>query len=349
VPRNDQIVRQWHLLRSLEGSRGATLHELADAVPKDFSRHVRTIRRDLAALESAGYPIVTERDGAQTRWRLLDGFRRIPALGFVPTELMALALGRDLLKPLDGTHLHAALDSALAKASAALPPSGLAFVKQMRETLSVSLGSHKTYREQRQTVDALARAIGERRTVQIRYFSASRGRSTRREIDPYRLWYADGGLYLIAYDQLRREVRTFAVERIRSLTITDHPYQLPLGFDLDTYVRDALTVMRGTPISVELVFDKPTAAWARDRVWHPSQRLTPLPDSRLRMTLHVADTRELLGWILSFGSGVRVVSPPSLRERVRQEAARIAAGATAQLIVVRPRLRESASKARQGM
>jgi len=38
------------------------------------------------------------------------------------------------------------------------------------------------------------------------------------------------------------------------------------------------------------------------------------------MTLRVADTRELMGWILSFGPGARVIRPAALRERVRQEA-----------------------------
>jgi hypothetical protein len=87
----------------------------------------------------------------------------------------------------------------------------------------------------------------------------------------------------------------FAVERIRSLTLTDHAYQLPLGFDVESYVRDALVVMRGRPVEVELLLDRATAAWAKDRTWHPSQRLTPLRDGRLRMTLRVADTRELVG------------------------------------------------------
>jgi len=350
VPRNDQLIRQWHLLCRLDGSRqGVPLSELTESIPEDFPRHLRTIRRDLAALESAGYPLVTEQVDGQTRWKLVDGFRRIPALGFAPTELMALVLGGELLRPLEGTHIHAALGSALAKVSAALPASGVAFVKEMRRFLSVSLGSHKSYREHPQTVDALNRAIAEHRTVQMRYFTASRGRTSRREVDPYHLWYAAGGLYLIAFDHRRQEVLKFAVERIRSLTLTDHPYQLPLGFDLDGYIRDSLVVMRGTPITVELLFDKVTAAWARDRVWHSSQRLAPLRDGRLRMTLRVADTRELVGWILSFGSGVRVVSPASLRERVGEEARRIAAGAPAQAIVVSPRLRKPSSKAKQGM
>lgn len=260
----------------------------------------------------------------QTRWRLLEGVRNIPAIGFSPTELMALVFSRDLLKPLQGTHIRAALDSALTKISAALPPPGHELVQRMQDFLSVRFGPHKSYREHRETIDRLARAVAERRTVQIRYFTAGRGVTTRREVDPYRLWYAAGGLYLIGHDHRRGAPRTFAVERIRSLTVTDRPYQLPLGFDVEAYVRDTLVVMRGRPITVELVFDRPTAAWVRDRQWHPSQRLKRLRGGRVGLVLEVADTRELLGWVLSFGRGVRVVRPESLRTHVRDEARAVA-------------------------
>jgi predicted DNA-binding transcriptional regulator YafY len=324
VARNDQVTRQWHLLRRLEGSTGLTLQALAGGLPDDLPRHLRTLRRDLAALESAGFPLVTEHVSGQTRWKLLDGFRRLPALGFAPSELMALVFSRDLLRPLQGTHIHAALESALSKASAALPPSGLDFVRQMHDFLSVRFGPHKTYRAHREIIDRASRAVADRRTVQMRYLSASSGKTARREVDPYHLWYAAGGLYLIGHCHRRRDVRMFAVERIRSLTITSHAYQLPLGFAVEAYVQDALVVMRGRQIAVELLFDRATAAWTRDRIWHPSQQLAPLKDGRLRMTLRVADTRELVGWILSFGRGVRVVRPSTLRDRIRDEARKIA-------------------------
>ena len=67
------------------------------------------------------------------------------------------------------------------------------------------------------------------------------------------------------------------------------------------------------------------------------------------MSLQVADTRELVGWILSFGSGVRVVRPEALRKQVREEARKILRRTTDQTMTVRPRLRKSSSKARQGM
>ncbi|MGH7848098.1 MAG: helix-turn-helix transcriptional regulator, partial [Candidatus Binatia bacterium] len=136
-------------------------------------------------------------------------------------------------------------------------------------------------------------------------------------------WYASGGLYLIAYCHLRKDVRLFAVERIRSITLTDHPYQMPLGFDVQEYVQDALMVMRGRRIEVELLFSKTAAPWVKDKLWHGSQEITALKDGRLRLTLKVADTTELVGWILSFGSQARVVRPDGLKQKLKEEAQKI--------------------------
>jgi predicted DNA-binding transcriptional regulator YafY len=144
-------------------------------------------------------------------------------------------------------------------------------------------------------------------------------------VDPYHLWFAAGALYLIGYCHLRRDVRMFAVDRIRSLTVTNHPCQIPLGFDVEAYVRNALVVMvGGKQIEVELRFDRKTSAWAKDRIWHASQKATVDSRGCLTLRLQVADTPELAGWILSFGSGVRVIHPGSLRERILSTAREIA-------------------------
>jgi predicted DNA-binding transcriptional regulator YafY len=193
----------------------------------------------------------------------------------------------------------------------------------MERIFAVGLGPHKSYQRHREIIDRIAEAISRARSAQMRYESVARNATTRREVDPYRLWYAGGGLYLIAYCHLRRDVRMFAVERIRSITLTDHPYQMPLGFNVEEYVQDALMVMRGRRIEVELLFSKQAAGWVKDKVWHSSQQVSLQKDGRLRMTLKVADTAELVGWILSFGGQVRVVQPDELRQRVKDEAQKI--------------------------
>ena len=90
MPRNDQAVRQLIVLKKLESSRhGLTLEQLADGLDPSAVRHPRTLRRDLDAIESAGYPLLTERIDGRTRWKLLEGARQAPALRLSPTELMA--------------------------------------------------------------------------------------------------------------------------------------------------------------------------------------------------------------------------------------------------------------------
>ena len=62
MPRNDQVTRQWHLIRHLEATvRGATLQALAAALPAEYRKHLRTIRRDLEAPEAADFPLLTDK------------------------------------------------------------------------------------------------------------------------------------------------------------------------------------------------------------------------------------------------------------------------------------------------
>ena len=61
----------------------------------------------------------------------------------------------------------------------------------------------------------------------------------------------------------------------------------------------------------------------KGRVWHQSQKIHLTRDGRLALSLRVADTPELLGWVLNFGGGVEVISPDSFRDKVHDEARKI--------------------------
>jgi predicted DNA-binding transcriptional regulator YafY len=80
----------------------------------------------------------------------------------------------------------------------------------------------------------------------------------------------------------------------------------------------------GELIEVELCFDRKTSAWAKDRIWHPSQKATMDKDGCLTLKLQVANNPELVGWILSFGAGVRVVKPVALNQHIKSVASQIA-------------------------
>jgi predicted DNA-binding transcriptional regulator YafY len=324
MSRNDQVTRQWFLLQALEKPGGATIDELAQSLPEDYACHTRTIRRDLQALETR-FPLYTEHVDGHVRWKLVEGFSNVPALQFSSTELMALVFTRDLAKPLDGTPINESLDSALLKVTGALPIAATEYIQTLHDWFSAGIGPHKNYRKHRDKIDQLARAIKKKRTVEMRYYSATRDKTSRRKVDPYHIWFAAGALYVIGFCHMRKDVRMFAIDRILSLTVTNLPCQMPLGFNVEEYVRDALSVMRGGPqIEVELLFDRQTSAWAKDRIWHPSQKAVIDKKGCLTLRLLVADTPELIGWLLSFGDGVRVIRPDTLRLKVFSAAERIA-------------------------
>ena len=73
---------------------------------------------------------------------------------------------------------------------------------------------------------------------------------------------------------------------------------------------------------------KPATPVVLDKASRPSQETSLLKDSRLRMNLKVADTDELLGWILSFGSQVQVARPEAVRQGVREEARKMLGSST---------------------
>jgi predicted DNA-binding transcriptional regulator YafY len=78
---------------------------------------------------------------------------------------------------------------------------------------------------------------------------------------------------VVGHDHDSGEVRTFAVQRIRSITPTDRSFKVPASFDFDAYVGGAFGVIHEPPMSVRIRFDKRWADWVAERNWHATQKL----------------------------------------------------------------------------
>jgi predicted DNA-binding transcriptional regulator YafY len=98
--RGDQLARQWRVIRAIEASPGGlTVTEIAEREETG----IRTIYRDLEALQAAGFPLYNEKVEHSNRWAFIDTFKfKIPP-PFTITELMSLYVYRDLIRFLKGT------------------------------------------------------------------------------------------------------------------------------------------------------------------------------------------------------------------------------------------------------
>jgi predicted DNA-binding transcriptional regulator YafY len=156
------------------------------------------------------------------------------------------------------------------------------------------------------------------RQAQLTYHSKSSDRTKTYLIHPYRLAYAQGGLYLLAYVPEYSEVRTFAVERVQELSLLEERFTAIEELPNEAFPH-SLGVHSGPPEPVEIEFQPAVADYVRAREWHPSQQLRSTETGEVVMSLNVCLDRALRSWILSFGPFARVVAPASLAREIAEQ------------------------------
>jgi proteasome accessory factor B len=313
--RNAEVIRQWKILKRIEAGRFTTASDLAD----EHGVTERTIRRDLEALQEAGFPLYDERADGRKVWRLVEGYRQRLTQTFTLAELAALYFGKNLLSFLGGAPFAQDLESAFVKIREALPARSLPYLARIQDLFAARPDPFKDYSEKQDVIAALIDATLHQRQARISYYSFNSRRTKSYTIDPYRVVYYRGGLYLYARAHEYGEVRTFAVERIQRIEVLEATFETPQDFSVSQYARGAFGIAGGKPERVEVVFDAEMAGYIRERVWHESQSLTDRPDGSVVLRMDVAPGWELKAWVKGFLPHVQVVQPASLREEIAAE------------------------------
>jgi len=313
--RNAEVIRQWKILKTIEAGRYTTATEMA----REHGVTERTIRRDIEALQEAGFPLYDDRVDGRKVWRLVEGFKQRLAQSFTLAELSALYFSRNLLSFLGGAPFAQDLESAFTKIREALPARSLPYLARIQDLFSARPEPWKDYSKKLDVIGALIDATLHQRKVRIEYFSFASRRRKAYTLDPYRIVYYHGGLYLYAKAEEHGEVRTFAVERIQRIEVLDQTFDVPVDFNVSEYARGAFGIAGGKPVAVELSFDAEMAGYIRERVWHESQSLEDRPDGSVVLRMSVASGWELRSWIKGFLPYVRVVSPAALREEIAED------------------------------
>jgi predicted DNA-binding transcriptional regulator YafY len=292
-----------------------TLAEVQEAAGDGVSD--RTIRRDLDALAQAGFPIDTDKRDGKTLYQLnRDVFRGVAAAGFSLSELCALHLSRTVLTAVAGGPFKDSLASAFDKLYEALPPSMWKFIESLPDALGAKEhASRPRGAASAKVMDTLMSAILARRRVRMRYHSFSSQQIKDYLVEPYRLAYAQGGLYLQAFVPEYREMRTFAAQRIEHAIALEETFSPVSGSPAEVFP-DSLGAFSGTPETVVIEFSAAEAPYVREREWHASQIIEDLSGGRIRLTLQVVIDWELQAWIMGFGPAAKVITPAAFARRI---------------------------------
>ena len=313
--RNAEVIRQWKILKRIEAGRYTTAQDLAD----EHGVTERTIRRDIEALQEAGFPLYDERLDSRKIWRLVEGYKQRLTQTFTLAELSALFFSKNLMSFLGGAPFAQDLESAFAKIREALPARSLPYLARIQELFAARPDPWKDYSRKQDVINALIDAVLHQRRSRIAYFSFNSRKTKSYTIDPYRLVYYHGGLYVYARAEEYAEVRTFAVERIQTIEVLEDTFEIPADFSISEHARAAFGLTGGKAEPVEIVFGPEAATYVRERVWHESQELIENPGGSLTLRLEVAPGPELKAWIKGYLPHVKVVKPASLRNEIARD------------------------------
>ena len=251
----------------------------------------------------------------------------LPPTNFTPEEALALiVLSADLGGDSQLPFFQPARSAAL-KIESSLP-------ERLREQLRVSTGAIRIHMQpsnplvgQEPVYEQLLAAQLERRAVRISYFSPAEGKDISTRLHPYHLLFSRRSWYVIGRASLYRETRTFNIGRVKHLEVLDDRYEIPRGFSVGRYLRNAwhLIPERGRDSEVLIRFSKLVSHNVAEVQWHKTQQTEFNADGTLDFRVTVSGLHEISWWILGYGDQAEVVRPPELREIVANRAALTAA------------------------
>ncbi|MDP3092543.1 MAG: WYL domain-containing transcriptional regulator [Nitrospira sp.] len=292
-------------------TRGATVVELAE----EFQITKRQVHRDLQHLEESGYPLVQE-DGI---YKLPHGFKGTEIV-VSPYELMSLYLAKSHLDYLKGTPLLDDLETVLHKVEAGLPDRVKNHIERIVTSFAPLQRPARAYAEKKSILDPLRKALLRQHTVVLRgYQKPGAGHPNDYRVDPYGLVLYQYGLYLVGYSHKAKDIRTFAVERVKGVELAEDMFEIPGSFSLAERFEHGFGLIDDPLQEVKIWISSDWAYFVKERRWHPTQTLQTRKDGSVILTMRCGGIDELTAWVLSFGPGARVLGPQALIDNVSSQ------------------------------
>ena len=207
----------------------------------------RTLRRYIATLEEIGIPVTAER-GRGGGYALIAGFK-LPPMMFTEDETLALSIGLLAVRGLGLSEAAPAVESAQAKLERVMPANLKRRLRAVDETVQLGMSRSATPAGNAALL-TFSSAAQVRQRVRLRY-RAMDDTMSEREFDTYGLAYREGCWYAVGMCRLRKDIRSFRVDRVVGLNLIDATFERPANFDsLSHLVHSLATLPRAFAIEV---------------------------------------------------------------------------------------------------
>lgn len=269
-----------------------------------FGVSVRTILRDVEAINLAGIPIVTYQ-GANGGIGIADGYRLDRSV-LTEDDMSTLI---STLSGIAGTIPDSRQGVLMEKLKNIMSSSQLENLNSKAEQFVIDLSPWGANELLKESVASIRKAIENQKEIEFTYID-SEGKRTSRRVEPYSLVLKGQKWYLYAWCHIRQDFRLFKLSRIRELVATEACYK-PKKVSMGQLTYEDQWKTPENTISLELVFEKELESIVEE--WFGGE-LEKQEDGRLLAKMQIPENNWLYGFILSFGMGVEVINPPHIRK-----------------------------------
>ena len=190
---------------------------------------LRAVYRDLDVLQQLEVPLYTDKDGRESYWKIDPDYRNRLSIPFTLSELLSLYVAQDSIRPLDGTVLSDSLQSLFEKVWAVLPKPLFRQMVELRGSFFSGIPAQKNYGDYREFIKVIQEAIEGRKVLQLLYHPRDQS-PAERKVNPYAVHLHNGSLYVIGHCHMRKDIRTFVVDRMQKIKLTEESFTMPPGF-----------------------------------------------------------------------------------------------------------------------
>ena len=311
--KNSRISRIIQLLTTMQSGKSYAVEDLS----KMFGTSRRTIFRDLKELQAIGVPYHFDSD--------TGGYVIGPEFFLPPVDLdlkEALSLLLLVHKVRDEIQLPFSKSAMLAalKIQNNLPPNIRRYCNTVLKNISATVGAQAPV-QSHGGLDAvftqLQNAITRKRKINIRYNSLAEQKIIDVELSPYHLFYNQRAWYVLGHSSLHKSIRTFKLNRVKSMQTSDKCFVGGEDFDAHEYFGRAWSMIpEGRIYNIKLQFTPKVACNVTEVKWHSTQQVTHNNDGSATVEFRVDGLGEISWWILGYGDQVRILAPRALRKRI---------------------------------
>jgi predicted DNA-binding transcriptional regulator YafY len=303
----NRIDRLTAILIQLQTRRVLPAREIAER----YGISLRTVYRDIRALEDAGVPVGAEPGKG---YFLAEGYH-LPPVMFTPDEAGAMLLGAKLIEKFSDSSVNQHFAGALDKIKAVLGETDQDYLNQLDALVTVlSIAPRDREQSPGNMLIAIQTVLADNRVVCIDYHSNSKDEVTRRTVEPLGLCFYAGNWHLLAYCHLRGQYRDFRVDRIQSLESTGQQFDRNRHGDLDQLVRHIVLPTDLKPAALR--FTPHTARMIDNQKYYFGFVRQYEQEAGIVMEFLVPDYDYLARWLLSFIDQVTVLAPAVLEETI---------------------------------